>query len=95
MTQPNATPATETPSATAVNKFHSNSDVDTSSVAQHHTLGIQANQGSPGHHTHDGKNSKLLGKGKNLSFPTTANAAYTQAQMQAVITALRQLGFGV
>lgn len=83
-----------TPSPTEVTKFHSNSDVDASTVAQHHTLGILHNQSSPGDHNHDGKNSKRLGKGKNPAFPTTANAAYTQAQIQAIINALRDLGFG-
>lgn len=81
-------------SSADVNKFHSNSDVDTAVTAQHHTLGIQHGQGSPGDHTHDGKSSKRIGKGKNLAFPTTAGAAYNQAQMQAVIDALRTLGWG-
>jgi hypothetical protein len=92
MSQPNTpNPA---PDSQAVNKLHSNSDVDSAVTAQHHTLGIQHNQGSPGDHKHDGKSSKLIGKGKNLGFPVTAGAAYTQAQMQAVINALRDLGFG-
>jgi hypothetical protein len=88
MTQPGI------PSSTESSRQHTNSDLDASSVAQHHTLGTQHNQASPGDHKHDGKNSKLLGKGKDLSFPTTANAAYTQAQLQSVINALRNLGFG-
>ncbi len=87
MTQP-------VPNSDQVNKAHTNSDVNTSVTAQHHTLGISHNEASPGDHNHDGKNSKKLGKGKNLSFPTTANAAYSQAQMQAVIDALRTLGWG-
>lgn len=87
MTQPTATPE-------EVNKFHSNSDVDSAVTAQHHTLGIQRNQASPGTHNHDGKNSKRIGKGLDASFPTTAGAAYSQAQMQSVIDALRDLGFG-
>lgn len=73
---------------------HSNSDIDASTQAQHHTLGIQHNQASPGDHTHDGKSSKKLGKGKDLAFPTTANAAYSQAQIQSIINALRNLGWG-
>lgn len=87
MTQPTATSA-------EVNKFHSNSDADTSVVAQHHTLGILHNQASPGDHKHDGKTSKSIGKGKDLAFPTTAGAAYTQAQLQSIINALRSIGFG-
>lgn len=88
MTQPNL------PSSTEVNKAHTNSDVDSGVLAQHHTLGIQHNQASPGDHKHDGKSSRRLGKGLDASFPTTANAAYSQAQMQSVIDALRDLGFG-
>ncbi len=87
MTQPVPTPG-------EVSKAHTNSDVDASKVAQHHTLGIQANQASPGDHTHNGKNSKKIGKGINAAFPTTANVAYTQAQIQAIIDALRALGLG-
>lgn len=84
----------EQPSTQAVTRFHANCDADVSQTSQHHTLGQKNSQASPGDHTHNGKNSKLLGKGKNVSFPTTANAAYTQAQMQAVIDALRALGWG-
>lgn len=88
MTQP------ESPLPDVVSKFHANCDADGSQTAQHHTLGISHNQGSPGDHNHDGKNSKLLGKGFDLAFPVTANGAYTQAQLQSVINALRSLGFG-
>lgn len=87
MTQP-------TPTPTEVSKFHSNSDADSSTVAQHHTLGIKNGQASPGDHKHDGKSSKKIGKGLDTGFPTTAGAAYSQAQMQSVIDALRDLGFG-
>ncbi len=79
---------------TEVSDFHQNSDVDSSAQAQHHTLGIQQNQASPGAHTHNGANSKKIGVGINPSFPTTAAASYNQAQMQAVIDALRTLGLG-
>jgi len=90
MTQPNSSPPPDT-----VNKFHSNCDVDSSQSAQHHTLGQGQNQGSPGTHTHNGKNSKRIGDGLDAAFPITANAAYSQAQMQSVIDALRDLGFGL
>lgn len=43
-----------------VNDFHINSDVDKSTIAQHHTLGIQANQAAPGDHNHDGKNTRKV-----------------------------------
>lgn len=87
MTQP-------TPTPTEVSKFHSNSDVDSATTSQHHTLGIKNGQASPGDHKHDGKSSKKIGKGLDTGFPTTAGAAYSQAQMQSVIDALRDLGFG-
>jgi hypothetical protein len=82
------------PSSTESSKQHTNADVDASTQAMHHTLGTGHNQASPGDHNHDGKNSKRIGKGKDPAFPLTANAAYTQAQMQSVINALRNLGFG-
>lgn len=75
-------------------KAHANSDIDSSVTAQHHTLGIAHNQASPGDHKHDGKSSKLLGKGKDLTFPVTANVAYVQADFQKVINALRAQGWG-
>jgi hypothetical protein len=87
MTQP-------VPNSNEVTKFHTNSDLDASTSAQHHSLGQGHNQGSPGDHNHNGKNSKKIAKGLDAAFPTTANAAYTQAQMQSVIDALRDLGFG-
>lgn len=83
-----------TPSSADVNKFHSNSDSDTAVTALHHTLGIGQNQATAGTHNHNGKNSKKIGKGLDAGFPTTAGAAYSQAQMQSVIDALRDLGFG-
>lgn len=82
------------PSSTEVSKAHTNSDVDSAITSQHHTLGIQHTQASPGDHTHNGKSSKKIGKGLDTGFPTTANAAYTQAQIQSIINALRALGFG-
>lgn len=91
---PTASNAPDVPTAQEVQKIHSNSDIDSSTQAQHHTLGIQHNQGSPGDHKHDGKSSRRIGTGVNLAFPTTAGAAYTQAQIQSIIDALRALGFG-
>jgi hypothetical protein len=77
-----------------VTKFHANSDLDSSTSAQHHSLGIGHNQSCAGDHTHNGKNSKRIGKGLDPTFPTVANAAYSQAQMQRVMDALVDLGFG-
>ena len=87
-------PVAGSPNSNEVTKFHANSDIDASTVAQHHTLGIGHNMASPGDHDHKGKNSKRIGKGLNPAFPSTATVGYTQAQMQAVIDALRDLGFG-
>lgn len=54
------------PEPREVNLFHSRSDVDTSTGAQHHTLGVKHDQASPGDHNHDGKGSRKLGQGLNL-----------------------------
>ena len=43
-----------------VSFYHQNSDSDSSTAAQHHTLGINNNQASPGDHTHDGRKSKTV-----------------------------------
>lgn len=82
------------PDPLEVNKFHSNSDKDSSQIAQHHTLGLDHNQGSPGDHTHNGSNSKLIGKSLDPTFPTTASGTYDSGQIQSILNALRDLGFG-
>lgn len=58
-------------SAGDVNDFHANSDVDKSTLSQHHTLGPQPNQAAPGDHDHNGRNSRKV-QGKNLSTPEVA-----------------------
>lgn len=40
---------------------HLNSDLDSSTRAQHHTLGKGRNQASPGNHIHDGISSPKIG----------------------------------
>jgi hypothetical protein len=87
--QPNPSPDSAT-----VTKFHANCDADGAVTAQHHTLGIGHNQSSPGDHNHNGKNSKRIGKGLDVTFPSVAAGAYSAVQMQAIIDALRDLGFG-
>jgi hypothetical protein len=47
-------------SPTEVNDFHLNSDRDSAKTAQHHTLGTDPYQASPGNHNHDGKNSARI-----------------------------------
>lgn len=50
-----------TPSAIESRHQHRQSDVDSAKTAQHHTLGTNRNQASPGDHIHDGVTSKKLG----------------------------------
>lgn len=88
------TTPTPVPNSQESNRAHQNSDSDTSVTAQHHTLGIGHSQASPGDHKHDGKTSKKIGKGLDPTFPAVAAGAYSAVQMQAVIDALRDLGFG-
>lgn len=82
------------PTSSESAKAHTFSDLDSSTVAQHHTLGLDANKASPGNHTHNGANSKRIGAKLDPAFPVTAGAVYTQAQIQSLINALRDLGFG-
>lgn len=77
------------PAPEVVNFFHDRSDVDSSSTAQHHTLGLKHDQASPGDHKHDGKNSRLIGEGITISGAKGGNAA-----LASVIAAMVQM-FGV
>ncbi len=54
------------PEPREVNLFHARSDVDSSTSAQHHTLGVKHDQASPGDHNHDGKGSRKIGQGLGL-----------------------------
>jgi hypothetical protein len=54
------TVAADKPTSEAVRDFHTNSDLDGSVKAQHHTLGPNAFQASPGNHSHDGGSSQVL-----------------------------------
>lgn len=56
------------PEPREVNQFHSRSDVDSSTTAQHHTLGVKHDQASPGDHNHDGKGSRKIGQGLSLTL---------------------------
>jgi hypothetical protein len=55
------------PDPREVNNFHSRDDVDSSTTAHHHTLGIKHDQASPGDHVHDGRGSRKIGYGMGLS----------------------------
>ena len=78
-----------TPPPDEVNRLHDKSDVDSSQMAQHHTLGLKHDQASPGDHTHNGQNSKLLMENVTISGSRGGNAA-----LASLITALSDaLGF--
>ena len=77
---------TSGPTAVYVVQFHLNSDVDSHANAQHHTLGIKSTQASPGHHTHDGLNSKKLLDGLEFSGVDPAD------WLETVIAGLVRLG---
>jgi len=62
------------PPAEIVDDFHTNSDVDSRAESQHHTLGPQPTQASPGDHTHDGGDSRLLLEGVVLSGSRDSDA---------------------
>jgi anti-sigma factor ChrR (cupin superfamily) len=62
------------PPGEQVNDFHTNSDVDSRAEAQHHTLGPNPNQASPGDHTHDGSDSALLLSGQSISGSRATDA---------------------
>ena len=70
-----------------VARFHNKSDVDSSSEAQHHTLGIKKDQASPGDHKHDGSTSKRLLEGTTITGSRGGNAA-----VASIIAALVKLG---
>lgn len=78
-----------TPSAVAVDKFHTNSDLDGDQNAQHHTLGPGRFQAAPGSHTHDGSDSAelegylkegaLSGYAKTSDIDSAVNSALNSA----------------
>lgn len=62
------------PPAEVVNDFHTYSDVDSRAEAQHHTLGSNATQASPGDHIHDGRDSRLLLDGMAITGSRATDA---------------------
>jgi hypothetical protein len=68
---------TERWSPGSVGTMHRFSDLDSSSFAQHHTLGPRHNQGSPGDHSHDGATSKNIGLWVPWSSDQTSWTAQT------------------
>ena len=65
----------DTPAPDVVIAFHARSDLDSSSTAQHHTLGIKHDQAAPGDHKHDGKASRRLMEGTTITGSKGGNAA--------------------
>ena len=75
------------PPSQVVDDFHENSDVDARAESQHHTLGPNPTQASPGNHTHDGGDSELL-----LLNETISGSRATDAWRQSVNAILVRLG---
>ena len=73
--------------ATQVDDFHEQSDLNTRSEAQHHTLGPSQNQAAPGNHNHDGGTSIPLWEGNTISGSRGGNMA-----LSSVIAILVQKG---
>lgn len=72
-----------------VNEIHKLSDKDVSREAQHHSLGINPYQASPGDHDHDGRNSKLLA----TSAPEVVTGSRGgNAALASLLTALANKG---
>lgn len=76
------------PKTTDVNKFHTNSDKDSSINAQHHTLGKKRNQASPGNHNHNGRDSERIGHGMGL---TISGSRGGNAALASLITMLQSV----
>ncbi len=73
----------------SVDLLHRLSDVDSSPLAQHHRLGTERNQASPGDHIHDGKTSKLLGQGMGLTVTTSVGTA--DAKLASLVLMLHKV----
>lgn len=73
--------------ATQVDDFHEQSDLNTRSEAQHHTLGPSQNQAAPGNHNHDGGTSIPLWEGNTIAGSRGGNMA-----LASVISILVQKG---
>ncbi len=73
--------------ANEVNQIHDESDLDTRGEAQHHTLGSNQSQASPGNHSHDGGTSPFLWEGATITGSRGGNMA-----LASVISILVQKG---
>lgn len=80
------------PSSAEVTEFHTNSDVDGTVKAQHHTLGPNAFQASPGNHDHTGGSSQIL---DGVLLGTTITGSKTTGDVawrNSITAALVKLG---
>jgi hypothetical protein len=75
----------DSPSPGTVNGFHNRSDLDSSTGAQHHTLGIGHNQAAAGDHIHDGLSTRLIGKGLGLAISGTKNTVGSEDSIVAML----------
>jgi len=81
------------PSPEDVLNIHMNSDVDGSTFAQHHTLGPNANQASPGDHAHDGSSSNyLFDPDVDIAAGDISTTAGLHTAMRAVLNAMKKIG---
>lgn len=76
----------DTPPPGEVNTYHTRSDLDSSTLAQHHTLGIGHNQAAAGDHVHDGLSSRKIGTGLSI---TVTGSRGGNAALASLITALK------
>lgn len=76
------------PDSNIVDNFHTYSDRDSGPTAQHHTLGANRNQASPGNHIHDGKSSRKIGEGLNL---TVTGSKGGNAALASLLSMLAQV----
>jgi hypothetical protein len=88
---------TERWSPGSVGTLHQFSDMDSSQLAQHHTLGPRHNQSSPGDHIHDGVSSSNLGAwhDANISWGCLTGAAPNMGPTGVLKARYQKLGVTV
>lgn len=62
------------PDTKGVDDVHKDSDVDSSIFSQHHTLGTEDGQASPGPHIHDGRTSRQIPQASVVSLESRLTA---------------------
>ena len=68
--------------------IHNRSDLDSSTLYQHHTLGVKHTQASPGDHAHDGTSSRKIGTGLSLTITGSKGG---NAALSSLITMLKSV----